>query len=351
MSKNEAITSLEVNTTVRTIGQYPENYVITFDEDISNSDLKASDFSMSGNASYWGAKTTRPFSCEFQEISIQKNTLTLVPKDFPEKYFYVEDFHVTCSVDSYYNFSSIDVTSIITPVADDFETLSNDNRMPFDYHLYTPSEETNMPIVVVFHGFGDTSNLLTYKTAVEWAEPENQALRPCYVLAPVIDDATYYSASGRDKVFDDIKDILDQMITENKVDPSRVYVMGNSFGGLSTFEFCEKYPDTVAGALALCPALTYSTHVASRFKDMTEVPIWICHASGDNTIPVSASQNAVKKLEELSAKEVHYTEYSDEEMNSFGASSDPDATYSYHHVELAVMETDSYMEWLFSKVK
>ncbi|MCR4674916.1 MAG: alpha/beta hydrolase, partial [Lachnospiraceae bacterium] len=209
----------------------------------------------------------------------------------------------------------------------------------------------NMPIVVVFHGYGDTNNLLTYRTAVEWAEPDNQALRPCYVLAPVIDDTTYYSASGRDKVFEDIYEILNQMIADGKVDSTKIYIMGNSFGGLSTFEFCEKYPDMVAGALALCPALPYSTHVASRFEDMKDVPIWICHASGDNTIPVTASQNAVKKLEALSATEVHYTEYTDEEMNSFGASSDPDATYSYHHVELAVMETDSYMEWLFSKEK
>ena len=41
--------------------------------------------------------------------------------------------------------------------------------------------------------------------------------------------------------------------------------------------------------------------------------------------------------------------YSDEEMNASGADPSPDATYSYHHVELAVMEDDDYMSWMFEK--
>ena len=35
-------------------------------------------------------------------------------------------------------------------------------------------------------------------------------------------------------------------------------------------------------------------------------------------------------------------------MIAAGADPAPDATYSYHHVELAVMEDDAYMEWMFS---
>lgn len=37
----------------------------------------------------------------------------------------------------------------------------------------------------------------------------------------------------------------------------------------------------------------------------------------------------------------------DEIMNDAGAFPDSESTYSYHHVELAVMEDDTYMEWLY----
>ncbi len=77
------------------------------------------------------------------------------------------------------------------------------------------------------------------------------------------------------------------MIASGKVDKSQVYVMGNSFGGMSTIEFSEKYPDFVTRALALCPALTYSKSAEAKLAQMKNVPIWFCHASGDNTIPVT----------------------------------------------------------------
>lgn len=63
----------------------------------------------------------------------------------------------------------------------------------------------------------------------------------------------------------------------------------------------------------------------------------------------TAPRTAVKSLEKLGAKEVRFSEYSDEEMEAAGADSAPDSTYSFHHVELAVMQDEAYKEWLFSE--
>ena len=162
----------------------------------------------------------------------------------------------------------------------------------------------------------------------------------------MIDDQTYYTA--RASVFTPLKALLDQMVEEGKVDPSRIYVMGNSFGGMSSIEFAEGYPDTVKRVLALCPALNYSNTAMNQLEKIKDIPIWFAHAEHDNTIPVENSRNAVDKLKELGAEEVKFTEYSDEEMNAAGADSAPDSTYSYHHVELAVMEDDAYLDWLYN---
>ena len=347
VSTSKGITGVTVNTSVRNTGQYPESFVITFNEEIKSPELDPAAFTLTGKAGYWGSDKTRDFECTFESVSVEGNTLTLIPADFPEKYFYVREFAVICKDHTEYNFTSADITETVTPVADDFKTISYNDGITFEYHLFTPDKTENMPIVIVFHGYGDTNNLLTYRTSVEWAEPDNQKVRPCYVLSPVIDDMIYFDPDGRDKVFTAIKGILDDMISKGNVDPNRVYVMGNSMGGVSVIEFSEKYPETVSAAMALCPALSYFPDTVANLKKMKDVPVWFAHAINDNTVSVSDSRTAVSDLESLDAKEVKFTEYTDEQMNAAGADSAPDSTYSYHHVELAVMEDDTYQEWLF----
>ncbi len=338
-----------VNATVRKTGQYPENFQMVLSEGAGKKvpALSEADFHMTGKAGMWGSDDTRDFSCEFESVVVDGDTITLTPKDFPEKYFYVKNFQVTCDGDQDLSFTEEAVSEVNTPVADAFETFRKEDGAAFDYHLFTPETTENMPVVVVFHGFGDTSNLLTYRTAVEWAEPENQKKRPCYVIAPVIDDQTYYTA--RTSVFTPLKALLDQMVEEKKIDPDRIYVMGNSFGGMSSIEFAELYPDAVAGVLALCPALNYSNTAMNQLEKIKDIPIWFAQAEHDNTIPVENSRNAVKRLEDLGAKEVKFTEYSDAEMDAAGADAAPDSTYSYHHVELAVMEDEDYLDWLYEQ--
>ena len=351
ISPAKNLSGVTINTSVRKTGQYPESFVITFEDDIKDSKLDPKMFTLAGKAGYWGSGKTRDFECTFESVSVNGNTLTLVPADFPEKFFYVKEYLVTCKDHPEYSFSNSDVTNIVTPVADDFKTFTNSDDVTFDYHLFTPAETEKKPIVIVFHGYGDTNNLLTYRTSVEWAEPENQKVRPCYVLSPIIDDNTYLDTDGRYRIYTSIKGILDDMISRGDVDPGRIYVMGNSMGGVATIEFCEKYPETVSAAMALCPALSFVPGAKAELEKMKDVPIWFAHAANDNTVPVSDSRTAVTDLEDFGAKEVKFTEYTDEQMNAAGADNKPESTYSYHHVELVVMEDETYQEWLFEHKK
>jgi predicted peptidase len=135
------------------------------------------------------------------------------------------------------------------------------------------------------------------------------------------------------------------MIVSGKVDADRIYVMGNSFGGLATVEFTEKYPDLVAGAVVMCPALSYSQESTSNLVQMKNVPVWFAQATNDNVIPIKTSRNAVSTLQRLGAVEVRFTEFSDEEMLAAGAA------YGFHEADIAVMADESFVEWLFDKRK
>ncbi len=341
------VQTVKINASVRSTGQYPEKFEIMLSEPYSGKLPDAGRFHMKGKAGAWGSNATHDFECDFESITASGETITLIPKTFPEKFFYVTAYEVTCSEDKSLSFSDEDVSEIKTEVADNFSTFSTD--IGFDYHLFTPGNNENMPIVIVFHGFGDTNNLLTYRTAVEWAEPENQAVRPCYVLAPSIPDNLYYDPESRKKVLDKVMDIVHGMVEAGNVDSGRIYAMGNSFGGVASIEIAEGYTDDIAGVLALCPALNYAEGAKQDLNKIADIPIWFLHALNDGTISSAESRDAFKILQDAGAKDVRIKEFSDEEMNAAGAEPSNESTYSYHHVELAVMEDDTYMEWLYEQ--
>lgn len=341
------VSSVVVNTTVTLGGQFPDSLSVTL-ETIPEGSISASDFTMEGEATNWMDPKLHGFTAAFSEAVLEGDQLTLTFGDFKDKYFFVDHWIVTNTAIPELSFSSDKISQVIAPVADEFETFTKEDGEAFDYHLFTPADTLiPQPLVVVFHGFADTHNLLAYRTSLAWAEEAAQAERPCYVLSPTVEDATYFTGEGRDQVFEAVYAKLQQMIRDGKVDPNRIYIMGNSFGGMSTIEFMEKYPDVAAGALALCSAVNYSETAVANLSLLPDVPIWFAHAEHDGTIPSENSKNMYQILTELGHKQMHLTIYSDEEMNAAGASSDPDSTFSYHHVEMAVMEDPAYAQWLF----
>ena len=226
-----------------------------------------------------------------------------------------------------------------------FKAVEVSGDLSFTYQLYTPVTETKVPLVIVFHGFGEDQNLLNCRILVTLTGEESQEVRPCYVLAPQVESNMYLAASNREKMYSALKDAADGLIKSGKVDESRIYVMGNSFGGLGCVEFTEAYPEKVAGAIVMCPALTYDDNSTRNLKLMKDVPVWFAQATNDNVIPITVSRSAVSTLEVLGAKEVRFTEFSDKEMLSTGA------LVGYHQADFAVMADDAFMEWLFEKRK
>lgn len=80
----------------------------------------------------------------------------------------------------------------------------------------------------------------------------------------------------------------------------------------------------------------------------------IAQAEHDETIPVQVSRDAAAAIEAAGNPSVTLRIYTDDEMNAAGARLGSSETYSFHHVELAVMEPpefDRYAEWLFEQEK
>ena len=303
-------------------------------------------FTITGEATGWGTQAAHPFTCGVKEVIPEADGWSLVPEQFPDKYFYVRSFTAACKAAPELTFTMADIGETSAGTADLFTLRESENHMVKAW-VYQPETQFPLPVVVVFHGYGDTSNLLTYRTAVDWAEPEHQAVRPCIVIAPTIGDGLYGADNARSKIFAQVLEWIDEMVAERAADPDRVYLMGNSFGGMSSIEMAEQHPDRIAAVMALCPALNYSRTGLAALVRMKDVPLFIAQAENDETIPVSVGRQAAEELEKAGGN-VTLKVFTDAEMEAAGAVHGQEQIYSFHHAELALLENEDYAEWLFS---
>lgn len=340
--------SISLYTRVTKWGQMPERFEIT-GQDLPEG-LPAADFVIRGRAASWGTNDWHPFSCAVQSVRAAEGGWSLVPEGFPEKWFYVREMEVSCAAHPELGFALEDIGHTFTETADEFTDVEDhDSRLTA--HVYLPEHAGPIPVVLVFHGYGDDHNLLSYRTSVAWAEPESQAVRPCIVIAPTIDAIYYGSEIARSRIYEGIMAYIDGLIHEGRADADRIYVMGNSFGGMASFEIAEQHPGRFAAILALCPALNYSARGTVGLSGLTDIPVQIAQAEHDETIPSEVGKAAAEALIKAGNADVKLRIYSDEEMNACGAVFGREQTYSFHHVELAVMEDEAYARWLFDQAR
>lgn len=337
---------ITLETKVTKWGQMPERFEIR-GQSLPDG-LSPEDFQITGDAAGWESNALHPFACGVAAVEATGDGWALIPERFPDKYFYVRHMNVACAACPELDFAMEDIERTTTETADAFGWVeAHESRLTA--RVFAPDAEGPLPVVLVFHGYGDPENLLSYRTAVAWAEPEQQAVRPCTVIAPVINTTFYGSEIARSRIYEGIKSHIDGLVEAGVADPARIYVMGNSFGGMASFEIAEQYPGYFAAILALCPALNYSINGTARLSTLTDIPVTIAQAEGDETIPSEVGRRAAEALMAAGNDNVTLRLYTDAEMNAAGAVKGYEQVYSFHHVELAVMEDEAYAQWLFDQ--
>lgn len=112
---------------------------------------------------------------------------------------------------------------------------------------------------------------------VIWAFPEEQRVRPCFVLCPhfpgptIIEDD--YSTRPE---FETAVRLLEYVIKTYHIDRQRVYHTGQSMGAMAGFEWAARVPETFAGLL-----LFSGTGDPEKVANLKEVPIWLLASAAD----------------------------------------------------------------------
>lgn len=224
------------------------------------------------------------------------------------------------------------------------------------YRLFTPAleEGRRYPLVIFLHGSGERGEdnelqVAGNRGAVVWVRDEEQAKRPCYVLAPQAPEEGTFALPSFEKA---LFSFLRNFTAEHPVDSNRIYLTGLSMGGMGTWRYLARYPGIFAAGAPICGAGDPTT-----LPEIRHIPIWAFHAADDPIVPVEAKglqrQGAVMYGTRLLVSalracggDVRYTEYPPGYIHEhFGYP----AAFAGHAAWEPAYEDEAFRAWLFAQ--
>ncbi|MDZ4401418.1 prolyl oligopeptidase family serine peptidase [Prosthecobacter sp.] len=210
------------------------------------------------------------------------------------------------------------------------------NGQTLRYSLFVPAQKTDapLPLVLCLHGSGGNT-----AAANVLAAPEMQAKHPCIVIAPACDGKSTRWVEGgfriKDKevraVMPELMEMLDAVMDEFKADPARIYLTGQSLGGVGSWGLIANHPGKFAAAVPVCGFWD-----PAEAAKMNGVAIWAFHGADDPTVPVSGSRDMIAALKKAAVTpEPKYTEFPGVGHGSW----------------VQTYETAELWEWLFAQRK
>ena len=201
-------------------------------------------------------------------------------------------------------------------------------KSDYPFLLNLPADsilKTKPPVLIFLHGRSlSGNNLDIVKRYGIINEILNGRKIPAIVIAPQV-------MMGKSWEPDKILHVLQYVQSLYNTDSARVYVAGMSLGGYGTLHFAGKYPELVAGAVALCGG--------GNEKDacnLAQIPLWIEHGVHDKAVAIGESDKIVRAIRKCN----------DGENLIFVRN----LTASHGSLE-RIFHTDIFYQWLFSQYK
>jgi len=195
------------------------------------------------------------------------------------------------------------------------------------YRLYTvkePDPAQRYPLVLLLHhatcGGNDNVRHIRSDAGVGvLCHPQTQAMHPCFVLAPQAggdnrpeawSDDSWVTLADQpwptepDRTMRLALTILDAVVQEFPIDPSRIYISGASMGGYGTHDAITRRPRFFAGTVTICGG-----YVRSGAARLPDTAMWIIHGEADETINAERTRNLVTAIQAAGGTRMIYSEY------------------------------------------
>jgi predicted peptidase len=187
-------------------------------------------------------------------------------------------------------------------------------RLP--YRLFVPlgyDSNRKYPLLLWLHGGtgrgSDNVKQLTKENQLGthfWITSDAQAKFPAFVLVPQCPARENWAEPELNqpgKALQLTVEALAKVEREFPIDPDRVYIAGQSMGGLGVWSLLQTYPGKWAAAIVMS-AYDNFTDVPA----ITQVPLWVFQGDADQSVPVDTVRDMMRQLKKASAN-LRYTEY------------------------------------------
>jgi len=181
---------------------------------------------------------------------------------------------------------------------------------------YNDSNE-EWPLILFLHGAGERGDDIEI---VKLHGPpklvEKDPAFPFIVVSPQCPKKERWSVEVLDV-------LLDEVVTQYRVDENRVYLTGLSMGGFGTWNYAAVHPERIAAIAPICGGGDPKTAEA-----MKHIPAWVFHGAKDDVVPVSMSQEMVDALKACGA-DVQFTKYPEADHDSWTETYNNKALYDF----------------------
>ena len=169
------------------------------------------------------------------------------------------------------------------------------------------------PLVLCLHGRGGNT-----MAAGALATTARREKFPCYIMAPACEQPAWWASTtilGRgehEELLPLVIEAVRSLMAKESIDPARIYVTGQSMGGVGSWGAIARYPELFAAAAPVCGA--WPVEDAAK---MTAVPVWAFHGEVDKTVPVKWSRELTAAMNKAGGV-AKYTEYAGVGHDSWG---------------------------------
>jgi predicted peptidase len=187
------------------------------------------------------------------------------------------------------------------------------------YLLFTPREYDadgkRWPLLLFLHGLGECGNNELARVKVH-GPPKLVESRPDFPFVVVSPQCPPQPGGMKDVPTawqpEPLIQLVDHVMANVRIDPTRVYVTGLSMGGYGTWRLVAAHPDRFAAAVPICGG----GEPQEMATALSRVPIWVFHGARDAVVPLTKSQEMVDAVREAGGR-LQFTVYPDVEHDSW----------------------------------